>query len=460
MKKNLLLIGLFFMSIALHAQLWSSQTTNFAGTSVGVDQVSTVDSITVWINGFNGDGSGIKARAHSRTQDGGLTWTAGSYNGMTGNIYPQVLAGVDYSKAFCVAYDSVAGAASFWKTTDGGSNWALVTGVMNTGTTTFADGVMFWNSSKGFCYGDPVSSKFDIYNTTDGGTTWNAIAGGSISAPLTGEYGYNGPECTCKVPGGVAMFITNKGRVFKTTNYGATWAITPTAPFTVAYSGKIYASSANFIIVAATLTQTATTSDWKYTTDGGTTWNTYSPTGNFYQYQMCYVPGSPNMFVATSPFTSTIMGVAYSMDGGLSWSDYQDALLQPTGTNIQCLGVGFHSPRVGWVGNYGSGSNTILKYYNPSSTVGVPTFETINDNDVSIYPNPANDVVNFSINGINKTDFTVKVIDITGKIVYQEVMNVKGVAKSSFNCSKIAKGLYIVNISTENTSTNKKLMIN
>ncbi len=460
MKKNLLLIVFLFVCITLNAQLWSSQTTNFAGTSIGVDQVSIVDSNIVWINGFLGDGSGLKTRAHSRTQNGGTTWTAGSYNGMTGNVYPQVLTGVNYSTAFCVAYDSNASTASFWKTTDGGSNWSIVTGIMNTGTTTFADGVLFWNSQKGFCYGDPVSSKFDIYTTNDGGSTWNSVAGGNISAPLSGEYGFNGADCQCKVAGGIGMFITNKGRVYKTTDYGATWAITPTAPFTVAYSNKIYASSANYIIVAATLTSTSTTFTWKYTTDGGTTWQTYAPTGNFYQYGMTYVPKSPNMFVATSPNTTTIKGVAYSMDGGLSWTDYLDALLQPTaGTNIQCLGVGFYSPQIGWVGNYGTGTNTILKYYNPASTVGIPEVETINVNDVNVYPNPANNVVTFNINSKNNSDFTIKLIDVTGKTVYEKEMNVNNITSTTFDCSLLARGLYIVNVTNKNNSINKKLTI-
>ena len=459
MKKKLLFIALLFVSISLNAQLWSSQTTNFPTAVTAVDQISIVDSNIVWIDGFLGDGSGLHVRASARTNDGGTTWIAGSYTGMTGTVYPQVLAAVSYNSAFCIAYDTASSIASFWKTTDGGNNWATVTGVLNTGSTTFADGVMFWDTLKGFCYGDPVSNKFDIYNTTDGGTTWNSIPTGSISAPLSGEYGYNGADCACKIYGGIAMFITNKGRVYRTTDYGATWMVTVTAPGTTNAGAKIYASSANYIIVASIATTTATVWDWKYTTDGGATWNTYAPTGNFYDYAMCYVPYSSTMFVSTSPSTTTTMGVSYSNDSGLSWTDFTDLLLQPTtGTNIQCLGVSFYSPQIGWVGYYGT-VNSILKYYNPSSTVGIPQAETISVNDVNVYPNPANDIVTFNINSKNKADYTIKLIDVTGKTVFEKVMNANSITTTTFDCSSLTKGIYIVNVTTQNNSINKKLMI-
>lgn len=368
MKRNLLFIALLFISFGVNAQYWSQQYTNMPGTSIGVDQMSIVDSSIVWINGMNGSGAGSSVIcANSRTQDGGATWHAGTYSGFTSGVKPAVLCGVSYNKAFCVAYDSVAGVATFWGTTDG-VNWSKVTGVLNTGTTTFADGVKFWNNGKGICYGDPVNSHFDIYTTSDSGVTWTAVDTSLIPKSPSGEYGYNGPSCTSIVPGGTAVFMTNKGRVLKTTDYGATWSLTPTAPFSVSANGMIFASSANWIIFANYPLSTSTVESWKYTTDGGTTWDTLSPSGNFYQYQLCYVPGTPNMFVATSPFgATTINGVGYSSDGGLSWTDYLDATyLQPGGSNIQCLGVGFCDSLIGWVGNYNTISPTvssILKYH-------------------------------------------------------------------------------------------------
>ncbi|MEI6122792.1 MAG: T9SS type A sorting domain-containing protein [Bacteroidota bacterium] len=376
MKRNLLLMVLLCFGLGLQAQNWSQQNTNMIGTSTGVDQVSIVDSNVVWVNGYNGSGYGQFIKAHARTQNGGATWTAGTYSGFGATVKAFVLTAVSYNKAFCVALDTVTGGtASFWQTVNGGSTWTKVTGIMNNGTTTFADGVKFWNASKGFCYGDPVSGEYDIYTTNDGGTTWNDVPGANIPDPVNTpavEYGFNGSDCAAIVPGGIGFFITNNGRVYKTTDYGTTWSVTPANPFTptsVSYgSNKIYASSANYIICAVYTTAT-TVWEWKYTTDGGTTWQLFSPvSGNFYEYSMCYVPGTANGFVATSPFSTGIMGVAHSIDGGMNWIDFTDATyLQPLGTNIQCLGVSFYDAGIGWVGNYDQATsiNSILKFHNP-----------------------------------------------------------------------------------------------
>jgi hypothetical protein len=325
MKKFTFLVFVVLVSMIANAQTWTQQNTNMAGTVVGVDQISVVDSNIVWINGFNGSGTAQKIKVHSRTQNGGTTWEPGTYNGFGATVYPYVLTGVTYDKAFAIAMDTASSVASFWKTTNGGASWSLVPNVLNNGTTTFANAVLFWDSSKGFCMGDPVAGKFDIYYTTDGGDTWTPTLAANVSVPLSGEYGYNGFECATKFEGGYAAFITNKGRVYKTSNYGVNWTVTKTAPFTSASTGKIYLTGPNKMIVAAVETG-GTAYVWKQTNDNGATWTNYTPSGNFYTYALAYVPKSNNMLVSTSPF-STAKGVSYSNDGGATWTDFIDPLL-------------------------------------------------------------------------------------------------------------------------------------
>jgi len=372
--KGLLILALVAMSFSVSAQAWRQQYTNMTGSTTYVDQIAVVDSNIVWVNGTNGSSTvdGF-INAHSRTNDGGETWVPGTYNGIASTVDIRVLAASSYTNAFAIAMDTVSSVASFWKTIDGGANWSLVTGVMNTGSTTFADGVSFWDSSKGFCYGDPVSGKFDIYYTTDGGTTWTPTLAANTAAPVAGEYGYNGAECAAKANNGVGAFITNKGRVYRTTDYGITWDTTAVAPFaSCPYSNIISMSSANFIIVGNLPTNTSSAYDYKYTTDGGATWNTYAAaSGTFYTYKMCYVPGTANMFVATSPYSTGDKGVGYATDG-LNWADYYDAtfLQDVSAVNMQMLGVAFADSSNGWVGNYNyfGGENSILRYQRNNST--------------------------------------------------------------------------------------------
>jgi hypothetical protein len=460
MKRNLLLIVTLFFSLALNAQYWSQQNTNMAGTSTGVDQVSLVDSNIVWVNGFNGSGAGQFIQAHARTQDGGATWVAGSYTGFGALVQATVLTAVNYDTAFAIAYDTASSVASFWQTFDGGSTWTMVTGILNGGST-FADGVKFWNSTQGFCYGDPVSNEYDIYTTNDGGGTWNDVDGANIPDPFSAsEYGYNGPDCATVLPGGIGFFFTNLGRVYKTVDYGATWTVTPASPFvqTGTYgSNKIYASSENYIICAVYTTAW----EWQYTTDGGTTWNAFAPiAGTFYQYGMCYVPGTLNMFVASSPDVNTAYGIGYSFDGGFNWTDYSDATyLQPSGGNVQCLGLAWYNSGLGWVGNYDQGQsyNSILKYDNPA-IVNVSNY-SFENNDLHIYPNPSNGEVFFAVNGPNKENMSLQVFDVSGSLVYESILNVNSNPVCSYDFSSLSKGIYVAKISGQAENIVHKLVI-
>lgn len=458
-KKLLFFAVVVLISKSITAQVWTQQNTNFTdlSTAIGVDQVSVVDENIVWVRGSNGSSSGGALKVFSRTNDGGTTWTAGHFTQLGADEWTYVLAASSYDKAYVVVMDSLDDGTSFWGTADGGTTWVQKTSMFNEAGS-FVDGVRFWDAQNGFSYGDPTGGMYEIYTTADGGTTWTRNQAAPTPVPAS-EYGLNGFECSATVPGGVAFIISDHGRVFKTPDYGTTWSVLPTAPFASAAYGsvKVYASSENYIICAAYTTATTTWS-WKYTTNGGTSWSTYTPTGPFYEYAMCYVPGSVNTFVATSPYTA-LSGVAYSTDGGLSFTDYIDPLLQVNTANVQCLGVGYATPQTGWVGNYDINGtiNSILKYYDPS--VGINVFNTVNGNDVNIYPNPSNGIVNFSVNGPNNDDISIKVYDVVGQLIFSENMNVNSLQNTSYNFSSYAKGLYMVQILSGKDLTTQKFVI-
>ncbi len=362
MKTRLLIMCAFVaFAFSANAQQWRQQNTNMLGTSTYAAQILAIDSNIAWVSGENGSGDGVNIKAFARTNDGGETWISGTFNGMASTVDARVLAASSYTNAFVTAMDTVSNATSIWKTVDGGANWTSIPGIL----TGFANSVYFWDANKGYCTGDPLtaSGPFDNYYTIDGGATWTLAT--TIPNSLSSEYGFNGAECAAKAPNGVGGLITNKGRVIITTDYGVTWAPTAVAPFTACESNKIFMANANFIIVASLPTAAATDYVWKYTTDGGATWNPYAAaSGNFYQFDMCYVPGTTNMFVATSPFTDS-KGVAFSNDG-LNWADYYDPIFlqDATSANMQMLGVAFANENNGWVGNYNffGGYNSILRY--------------------------------------------------------------------------------------------------
>jgi len=461
MKKLLLIATAIIISLGMNAQaVWTQQNTNFtnAPSAIGVDQVVVVDQNIVWVKGFNGSGIGGDIKAFSRTNNGGTLWTAGNITQLAANEMPYVLGASSYLNAYIVVMDTISYATSLWATADGGTTWVKKTN-MFVGGSSFANGVRFWDAQKGFCHGDPVGGIFEIYTTNDGGLTWTANPNAPVPVPAS-EYGYNGFDCMAVVPGGVGFIMTDHGRVLRTADYGATWAATPTAPFPNAVYGsnKIYASSANYIICAAYTTASGTW-QWKYTSDGGTTWNNYAPAGAFYDFSMCYVPGSMNMFVATSPNINTSMGVSYSTNGGLNWTDFTDPLLQPLGSNIQCLGVGFASQQVGWIGNYDQNGaiNSILKFQD--LTAGNNVLSTVNRNDFNIFPNPSNGIVNLSLNGPNTENALIEIYDIMGKLIFSAKLNVNTNNNVQYDFSAYGKGMYFINIKSGNDIKTEKLII-
>ena len=462
-KKLFILSAFFGVSLMANAQIWVQQNTNFTGTSIGVDEISVVDANIVWVKGFNGSGTGDSRRSiYSKTIDGGTTWTAGAI-GVTGTIMPSTFAASNAMKCFVAAIDTVSSVASFWGTYDGGATWATVGTILNS-STSFADGVKFWDGNKGFCYGDPTGTpkQFECYYTTDGGTTWTPAVTSVAPSPAA-EYGYNGGDCSAIVRGtGIGFIITDHGRVLKTTDYGMNWALTAAPAFSSTAqlaSVKIYASSANNIIAANLTTSTSTAWTWVISSDGGASWTSYTPSGKFYDYAMCHLPGTTNRYVSTSPSTTNGAGVSYTVDGGANWTDFTDALLQPSGTNIQCLAVGFYDVTTGWVGNYDAAQsiNSILKYHDV--TAGVPIQQTLNGNDVNIYPNPSNGLVNFDISGPNAGDINISVFDVMGKLIFNQTLNTHGIMNSFFDFSSYAMGVYLVKLTSGTETTTKKLMI-
>ncbi len=385
--------GVWTLSPNISDGVWSEQNTQMAGTRTIIDQISVIDSNIVWVNGVNRSGQGRFIQAMARTNDGGVTWTPGNYNGFGSYIFPAFLCGVSYNRAFCCTYDTVTSAPYFWKTVDGGANWTTVSGMFNNGSS-WCDGVKFWDHGKGFCYGDPVNNYFEIYITSDSGITWTQVPNSSNPTALAGEYGFTDPTTITITPGGTGYFSTSMGRIYKTSDYGATWSVLPSMPFS-GNTTKIYASGNNYL-VAGLLNYVS----WKYTSNGGATWDTLTPGGNFYQYRLCNVPNTGNMFVGIAPW-SNWKGIGFSYDGGQSWSDFNDpAYLQLNGSNKALFSAGFYNPpftaiasatnttvcagnevnldvaassgsMVGWAGNYTSPFtyNSILNFkYTPVYT--------------------------------------------------------------------------------------------
>ncbi len=92
------------------------------------------------------------------------------------------------------------------------------------------------------------------------------------------------------------------------------------------------------------------------------------------------------------------------------------------------------------------GDNTIFALFdNIKVTAGTSGVENIVSNNVSLYPNPATDLLNVTV----KENSTFELIDITGKTVL--LRTVEGT--SSINISKLSSGMYLAKVTSESGLT-------
>jgi hypothetical protein len=100
-----------------------------------------------------------------------------------------------------------------------------------------------------------------------------------------------------------------------------------------------------------------------------------------------------------------------------------------------------------WVDNLElTGATSIVKNENPTS--------------FTVYPNPGNGVITLNFNTPNEKQTIVQVMDITGKMMLSENLNLAaGTSKQTLDVSSFAKGSYFIKIMDKETVETKKLII-
>lgn len=94
-----------------------------------------------------------------------------------------------------------------------------------------------------------------------------------------------------------------------------------------------------------------------------------------------------------------------------------------------------------------------------SFKTGVLGVDELNSIALNVYPNPATDLVNISFEGQN-TDYSISLMDIQGRVISsREMANVSGEQVVSFSTENVAKGSYIVTVSTNGATTTKNVVI-
>ena len=437
MKKTLLLSAFLAVSGAMNAQ-WVPQDTNFFNESEGVQDFQVLSPTVVWALGYDGSVAEQNYQEFTRTADGGTNWTPGSVPLGNSALNMTNISAVSATTAWVGAVTEDGG-GGVWKTTDGGVIWTQQNSTAyTTPVDSFFNVVHFFDANTGITQGDPINGAFELYRTTNGGTTWTAV---SSPAPAAAEYGYNGGNVAA---GNSFWFVTNQGKLYRTTDTGLTWTklTTPITDFgSASASGRLYFSDNNNGIIIGTV---GTTSTLYKTSNGGSTW-TNAGTYTAPYSSMSYVPGTTTLVgtgrtgagTAASPY---VFYSGYSNDNASTWTVIESTT-QGSANVQQKTGVAFANLTTGWAGGF-TNANLEGGIYKFTGTLGINDV-TANKAKVSVYPNPANDVVNIKGSGISK----VVAFDILGKQVVSQEFSAQ--EEVSVNVSSLRTGMYVLQVTND-----------
>jgi hypothetical protein len=101
--------------------------------------------------------------------------------------------------------------------------------------------------------------------------------------------------------------------------------------------------------------------------------------------------------------------------------------------------------------------------YNISGTVPIATGidEEERISVFNIFPNPSNGAFNVTFNAIAKSNYKVRVINVLGQQVYEETLNgFSGPYAKQLNVEQYGKGIYMVNISDEYSTSTRRVVTN
>jgi photosystem II stability/assembly factor-like uncharacterized protein len=219
-------------------------TFNNSGTGNLLNTVKAVNRNIGWAGGNNA--------TVLRTVDGGTTWLSRSTTTISGDVY--AIEALNDSLAF-VTTTPAGSATRIYRTTNAGTTW---TSVFNQAGG-FIDAIKMYNATTGIALGDPVTGRWTILKTTNGGAAWTRIATEPIAT--AGEAGLN--NCLATFDTTHIWFGTTNGRVYRSTDAGLTWNVSPTT-----FTGQVDEVAFNGPLNGVAGGQDAASR----TTNGGATW--------------------------------------------------------------------------------------------------------------------------------------------------------------------------------------------
>lgn len=112
---------------------------------------------------------------------------------------------------------------------------------------------------------------------------------------------------------------------------------------------------------------------------------------------------------------------------------------------------------------YGNYANRKVTSISEPTTIYASTADInildINEMNISIFPNPASELIAIQVNGLVKEDIKIQLMDMNGKLVLENKI-LKGQTISYFDIQTLHNGSYIISLSNSKSTSTKKIVIN
>lgn len=462
MKKQLLTAVAFLLALTGTAQ-WQVQNAGFTNDTLGFYEMSLPDKNTAWAVCYDGKFPGLFSSrsilSFTRTTDGGNTWKAGKV-GNDKTLRFSNISAIDGQEAWVAMHKidfSLGGA--IYHTTDGGTTWEHTNPGELFDNNSSPEFVYFKDKNKGIAVGDPKDGYFEVYTTTNKGKKWKRVPQRDLPAPLPGEAGWISGYAAI---GNTIWFGTSAGRMYKSTDFGKNWTVHVVDPIPGTYVNEI-AFLDDGLHGVAHLRGRGRTFVFS-TSDGGLTWTNYFQPANWKNSRVTAVPGT-NAFVSTSVHGNPIFqGSAVSYDAGQTWTE-----IEHDASKAVCR---FYDANTGYAGGFfvtgpplqGGIYKSQIVFQTPSSAAAASVVKepirekALAEDQVKIYPTPANDVINISLPaGSSSSISVISLLSLDGKVL--ETRKSTGTNLIQFKVGKLLPGMYTVRISIDGRAINKVITI-
>ena len=246
-----------------------------------------------------------------------------------------------------------------WRSTDGGENWALLSGLPDSGhkSTILIDPNSREDSTILYVW----VSRFGVYKSIDGGQTWERKDNGLNITMRSDSFSHNHPQMLAmdiNNPNILYLCLPKRGKVYKTTNGGENWFELP-LPRRLLEPWGISVSPLNGAVFL--ITRASSYGGVYRSFDGGLNWDSL-PAFRLDGYRpavrtIAFSPFDTNL-VALGTISwalydsSTGLGVYLSTDQGETWWEANEGL-----GNLRIFYLTFdpHNPKILYLGTMGNG---------------------------------------------------------------------------------------------------------